>query len=323
MVQQEIKMAKIKIVADSACDIGFDTAKKYNIELIPMNIFFGDEKYKEGINIDSQECYDRIANAKSIWPTTSQPSPREFYNAYTKIFDDGYETILSIHVSSQLSGTLNSVNAAKNMFPGKDIIAIDSKTATHAFGLMVIEAAKLAKKGKTKEEILTRLKNSYIPNARVCGVVETLEYLHRGGRIGRAKKILGNLFNKKPLIQVKDGLVDSFGTSKGFEEGFNNFVKMAPIIFDNLNTDRVILGYASDDQHTQEFYEILKDLPNRPKNLEVKMIGPAIGVHLGPGALTIAWIGNWDELWYGSNLEYLSSTSTLASSTSGQTSSHQ
>ncbi len=291
-------MAKVKIVVDSASDISSEFADKHDIDIIPLNIFFGEEKYKEGINITANECYSRLEKQKNPWPKTSQPSPKEFYQTYDKYINNGYQSILSIHLSQNLSGTLNSVNIAKQMFPGKDIIPIDSNTVTHPFGLIVEEAAKMLKNGISKEEVLNRLKHIYIPNARICGVVDTLEYLHRGGRIGQAKKILGTLLNKKPLIQVKNGIVESFGTVKGFDEGFRNFVKMVPIIFDNLITDTVWLGYAGDNHHTMELYDAIKDLPNRPKNLEVKVIGPAVGVHLGPGAMTIAWIGNWDESWY-------------------------
>lgn len=291
-------MAKVKIIVDSASDISPEFAEKYDIEIIPLNIFFGDEKYKEGINITADECYTRLAKEKNPWPRTSQPSPKEFYQSYDKYINNGYQSILSIHLSQNLSGTLNSVKTARQMFPGKDIISVDSNTVTHPFGLIVEEAAKMLKNGHSKEDVLKRLQNTYIPNARICGVVDTLEYLHRGGRIGRAKKILGTLLNKKPLIQVKDGIVESFGTVKGFEEGFKNFVNMIPTIFDNLITDTVWLGYAGDNHHTMELYDAIKDLPNRPKNLEVKVIGPAVGVHLGPGAMTVAWIGNWDELWY-------------------------
>ena len=291
-------MAKTKIIVDSGCDIFPDVAKKYDIEVVPLNIFFGDEKYKEGINITANECYNRLTKHKNPWPRTSQPSPREFYQAYDKYINNGYGSILSIHLSQNLSGTLNSVNTAKQMFPGKDIVAVDSNTVTHPFGLIVEEAAKMLKNGRSKEEVLTRLNNTIIPNARICGVVDTLEYLHRGGRIGRAKKILGTLLNKKPLIQVKNGTVESFGSVSGFDEAFKNFVNMVPIIFDNLITDTVWLGYAGDNHHTMELYDAVKDLPNRPKNLEVKVIGPAVGAHLGPGAMTIAWIGNWDESWY-------------------------
>ena len=102
----------------------------------------------------------------------------------------------------------------------------------------------------------------------------------------------------KPVLQVKDGFVDSFGKVKGFDEAFNNFVKMVPKVFDNLITDTVWLGYAADDENVKRLYEAIKDLPNAPKEIKIYEIGPTVGVHLGPKSMTISWIGNWDTDWF-------------------------
>ncbi|HUT80303.1 MAG TPA: DegV family protein [Candidatus Bathyarchaeia archaeon] len=291
-------MSKIKIITDSTCDIPIDLAKKYDIDVVPLNIFFGEEKFKDGVSITANEVYQRIQTDKSIWPSTSQPSTREFLEYYNKAFDQGYETVISIHITPNMSGTLNSVNLAKQMLPDKDLVIIDSNTVTHPFGLTVYETAKLVKEGKNKESILNTLKNSFVPKANICGVVETLEFLHRGGRIGRAKKVLGTLLKKKPVLELTEGSVNSFGAVTGFEEGYEKFVALAPKIFDNLITDTVWLGYADNKTRTDDLYQAIKDLPNAPKEIRVVEIGPAVGVHLGPGVLTIAWLGNWDNNWF-------------------------
>ncbi|NHJ86876.1 MAG: DegV family protein [Asgard group archaeon] len=291
-------MSKIKIITDSTSDIPSHIAKKYNIDVIPLNIFFGDEKYKDGINITAKDVYKRIQEEKNPWPRTSQPSAREFLEFYNKAFDNGTETVISIHITSNMSGTMNSANLAKQMLPEKDLILIDSNTVTHPLGLVVLETAKLVKQGMEKEKIVNAINNTFIAKSEICGVVDSLEYLHRGGRIGRAQKILGSLLKMKPLLHMVDGQVDSFGKVKGHEEAFSNYVRMVPKIFSNLVTDTVWLGYAEDNHYTKELYESIKDLPNAPKHLEMYEIGPAVGVHLGIGSMTMAWIGQWDTNWY-------------------------
>ncbi len=289
---------KIKIITDSTSDIPPEVAKKLNIDVVPLNIFFGEEKFKDGVTISASEVYQKLQENKGPWPTTSQPAARDLLPYYNKAFDDGYETVISVHVTSNMSGTLNSVNLAKQMVQDKDLVIIDSQTVTHSLGLIVHELAKKVQAGDSKEKLLNVLNNSLIPNAQICAVVDTLEYLHKGGRIGRAQKILGTLLNMKPVLQVKDGFVDSFGKVKGFDEAFSNFVSMVPKVFDNLLTDTVWLGYAADDENAKKLYEEIKDLPNTPKDIQIYEIGPTVGVHLGPKSMTISWIGNWDTNWF-------------------------
>ncbi|MHA1221504.1 MAG: DegV family protein, partial [Candidatus Heimdallarchaeota archaeon] len=182
-------MSKIKIITDSTSDIPPKVAKKLDIDVVPLNIFFGEENFKDGVTISAQEVYNRIMTQKKPWPRTSQPSAKDFLEYYNKAFDGGYETVISIHVTPKMSGTLNSVNLAKQMLPDKDLVHVDSNTVTHPLGLVVYEAAKLVKKGKSKDEVLTALKDNLVPKANICGVIDSLEYLHRGGRIGRASRV--------------------------------------------------------------------------------------------------------------------------------------
>ncbi|NPE06816.1 MAG: DegV family protein [Asgard group archaeon] len=289
---------KIKIVTDSTSDISPKIAKKLNIDVVPLNIFFGEEKFKDGVSISASEVYQRLQNKKGPWPTTSQPAARDLLPYYNKAFEEGYETIISVHVTSNMSGTLNSVNLAKQMVQDKDLVIVDSNTVTHSLGLIVYELAKHVEAGKSKDKLLNILNNTLIPNAQICAVVDTLEYLHKGGRIGRAQKVLGTLLNMKPILQVKDGFVDSFGKVKGFDEAFDNYVKMVPKVFDNLLTDTVWIGYAADDENAKRLYEAIKDLPNAPKEIDIYEIGPTVGVHLGPKSMTMSWIGNWDTDWF-------------------------
>lgn len=292
----DIKMAKIKIVTDSTSDISPELAKKHNIEVIALNIFFGDDHFKHGVDITASEVYGMMESGIYDWPRTSQPSAKEFMEVYNKVFEEGYDAIISIHITQKMSGTTNSAQLAINQLEGKDITLIDSNTTTLPLGLLVIEAAKLVKTKKSKKEILKKI-DEYVTNSQIWGVIDTLENLHKGGRIGRAKKILGTLLNKKPLMQVVDGQVDSFGSVKGHEEGFAKFMQSMPKIFDNLMTDTIWLGYADTPEYVEKALEEIKKLPNAPKNIELVEIGPAVGVHVGPGVMLIGFIGKWDTKW--------------------------
>ena len=289
-------MAKIKIVTDSTSDISPELAKKYNIEVMALNIFFGEDHFKHGVVITASEVYGMMESGIYDWPRTSQPSAKEFMEVYNKIFDEGYDSIISIHITQNMSGTMNSAQLAKNQLKDKDITLVDSNTVTLPLGLVAIEAAKLVKTKKSKDEILKQI-NEYVATSQIWGVIDTLENLHKGGRIGTAKKILGTLLNKKPLMQVKNGLVDSFGSVKGHEEGFTKFIDSMSIIFDNLETDSIWLGYADKKEYIEKAYNKIKEIPNAPKNIEIVEIGPAVGVHIGPGVMLIGWIGKWDTKW--------------------------
>ncbi|MHA1244441.1 MAG: DegV family protein [Candidatus Heimdallarchaeota archaeon] len=289
-------MAKIKIVTDSVSDISPELAKKYNIEVLALNIFFGEDHFKHGVTISASEVYGMMESGIYDWPRTSQPSAKEFMEVYQKVFDEGYDAIISIHVTQKMSGTTNSAMLAKNQFKDKDITIIDSNTATLPLGLLAIEAAKLVKTKKSKKEILKKIKD-LTSKSHIWGVIDTLENLHKGGRIGRAKKILGTLLNKKPLVQVEDGLVDSFGSVKGHEEGFSKFIGTMPKIFEQLETDTIWLGFADKIEYVEKARDQIKEMPNAPKNIELVEIGPAVGVHVGPGVMLIGWIGDWDTNW--------------------------
>ena len=291
-------MSKIKIVTDSTSDLPKELAEEYDISVIHLNVFFGDEKFIDRITISPSEFYGMCESGIYDWPTTSQPSAKDFLKLYDSIFEEGYDSIISIHISPNLSGTLNSVQLAINQRPDKDITMINGNTVTLPLGLLALFAAKLVKEGKSKDEIVKMLKEELVPNSRIVGVLDTLDYLHKGGRIGRAKKILGTLLKKKPLIQVKDGFVDSFGTIKNHDEGFEGLMNIAPKVCDNLLFDTLWVGYTNNKALGDKVEAAVKKLPNAPKHILQVDIGPSVGTHIGPNVMALAWVGKWNEDWF-------------------------
>jgi DegV family protein with EDD domain len=291
-------MAKTKILTDSTSEITKEMAEELNIEVIPLNVFFGDEKFKDRINITPNEFYGMCESGIYDWPTTSQPSAKEFKEKYNQILSNGYDSILSIHISSELSGTLNSVEVAKKELQDKDITSIDVRSTTIQQGVVVEAAAKLLQEGKNKEEVIKKLKEEYIPNSHVVGLVDNLDYLYKGGRIGRAKRFLGKLLNKKPVIKVKDGLVDSLGSVTGEDEAFENLVRLTKNIFDHLLVELVWIGYTDDESKAQKVYDAVKDHPKAPSEIRIVQIGPTVGAHIGLGVMAVSWIGDFKEEWF-------------------------
>ena len=203
---------EIKIVTDSTSDLDKDTAKNLSVEIVPLNVHFGDEVYKDGIEINSDDFFDKLING-TVFPKTSQPSVGEFIDVYEKLGNDGSD-IISIHISDQLSGTINSARQAAKHLEGKiKVHIIDSKQISISLGLITISAATAVKEGKTLNEVLD-LTESLIARSHVFTALDTLEYLEKGGRIGKAKSLVGKILNFKPIIGSADGIIDAFGRGR-------------------------------------------------------------------------------------------------------------
>lgn len=276
----------IAIVCDSTADLPPELVKEYGIHIVPLKVHFGEEDYRDGVDISPREFYQKM-QASEVLPTTSQPSPGEFAESYRSIFEQGKDTIISIHISAHLSGTHRSAIVAKSMLPGADIELVDSQQASTVLGLIVLEAARAAKAGKTKGEILT-LVNEMMAKIRVFFMVDSLEYLEKGGRIGKAQAVLGSLLNIKPILTLEEGIIVPAAKTRGRAKGIEQLLSRMQT---NIGTgEQSLMGIM----HAVE-YDGMVNLKNkvrdkwRPLELVVSDIGPVIGTHVGPG--TIALIG--------------------------------
>jgi DegV family protein with EDD domain len=291
-------MSNIKIITDSTSDLTPEMAKKMDITVIPLSIIFGEKEYKDGVDLTPNEFYKLLADPDQPWPRTNQPTPKDFHHYYQEAIDEGYDSILSIHITPNMSGTVNSANIASKNFSEDKITIIDSNTVTHPLGLIVYETAVLLKEGLTEKEIIERIQQDFIPNARIISVIDSLDNLYRGGRIGRAQKFFGTLLKMKPLMRVHEGFVESFGKTRGHDEAFKKLVKMAPKIFDNLLTDRLWVGYTDRKDESKKLLEEIEKIKNCPSNVRLVRMGPSIGTHVGLGMMSFSWIGDCNLEWY-------------------------
>lgn len=272
----------VRIVTDSTSDIPKEVARDLRIEIIPATIQWNGEILRDGIDIDSDEFYHRLTTS-AHQPTTSQPSPGDFVKVYQSL-EGGADGIVSIHISSKLSGTCQSALLAKQMLEQKlPIEVIDSKYNSMGLGLISIAAARVARAGGKLHEVLEETKRA-ISQIRMLGIFATLKYAIAGGRINKSFGKVASVLNIKPLLTFKNGEVAMAGLSTSYSKGVNkifDFVKNnAPII------DMAIVHSAIPEEAMKLRERMGAVFPE--KKILVAPLGPSLGVHGGPGVLLVS-----------------------------------
>ena len=276
-------MAKIALVADSTADLPEDLRKKWNIHVIPLKVRFGSEEYYDH-EITSEEFYRRLEEADEL-PKTSQPSPEEFMNLYRELLGD-YQEVISVHLSSALSGTLNAANIAKERLKA-NIHLVDSKTISLGFGLMVVDIARRIREGMDSVQIIDGM-SKVRQNIETLFTLNTLEYLQKGGRIGRVQGFLGSVLNIKPVVRVgDDGVYQTYGNARSQRKALDLIVSA----FDKLAQGRkkvsLAVGHGGALQAGKYLQEALQNALQIKTSLFAQ-VGPVIGVHTGPGTVGAA-----------------------------------
>jgi DegV family protein with EDD domain len=273
---------KVKIVTDSTADMPAAIIKELDVAVVPEYVLFGDQVLRDHIDINEDEFYQRLLNAP-VHPKTSQPTPQDFASVYSICAREA-DAIISIHLSSKLSGTYSSAVQGKNMInTGCQIEIIDSQTVSIALGLAVIQAAKTAKSGMDLKSIVNELRQ-IMTKVHILMLLDTLKYLAKGGRIGKAKALLGSLLNIKPLLIVKDGELVPSNQVRTRSKGIDlllDFVKNAGEI-----EDLAVLHSTTPDEALALAERLSSIFPK--ERIILSRLGPALGVHGGPGVLAIA-----------------------------------
>jgi DegV family protein with EDD domain len=279
----------IRIVTDTDANLPQSVLDEFNIVAVPIHIIFGDQVMRERVDFTDAEAFARMSAAPEL-PTTSQPAPGDFKDAYDAILSASPDaTIMSIHVSGKVSGTVVSARQAAELFPNADIRLFDTLSASLGQGLMVREAARLARDGASAEDILTQLEIMR-DGMRVLFVLNTLEYLARGGRIGKASHLMGTLLDLKPILKLEDGVIDAHSRQRTWKRAV--FAIKSLVLEKEQGASGPlhigIIHAVSEDQARS-----MADDFNRQLNPTVSLlgeIGPGLGVHTGPGALGVCWV---------------------------------
>lgn len=273
----------IRIITDTMCDVPEYCIKRYNIRVMPLTVHFGEETYKDGVDLTLDEFLKKLEESETM-PTTSQVPPLEFYETFKEETDKG-NSIVAILGSSELSGTYNSAVVAKEQLKEADIHVIDSGGVTLGAGMLVIKAARLAEQGLSSEEIAKNIEESK-QRMKYILVVDTLKYLHKGGRLSLSASVLGSILNIKPILTMKDGKLELFEKARGIKKALS--IVMDTIKDNGWSLDDKIIGinHIADPEHMRILEEyITKEY--KVKEIIRGEVGSVVATHGGPGAVAI------------------------------------
>lgn len=273
-------MRKIAIITDTASDLSVIDIEKYNIKMLHYQIVYRDHIYKDQLEINSKQVLDQLE--KEI-PSTSLPSLEEIHRVFNEILEEGYKEVIVIPISSGLSGCFNAVSMVKDEYEGLKTIVFDSRTLSAPQGVLAVEAAKLADKGASLEEIVKHLEEVR-SNQHTMFIVDTLKYLVHGGRIGHVSATIGNLLNLKPIITIgDDGKYETVAKMRGRTKAIHYFAEEVSKILESGGSYKIYFSHADGEEIKTA---IIKEIKEKYPNISIEgdsWISPVACVHCGPG----------------------------------------
>lgn len=275
---------KIAVLVDSCCDVPKEYVNQYGMYVIPLKIIYKESEYLDGVDITPEEVYQGLT--KEI-PKTSLPSGELIISIFDQIKAEGYEKIIAVTLSSGLSGTNNMINLLAKDYEGLDIFVLDSKNISMGGGFHAIQAARYIENGMSFEAIQKQLLSD-VPKSKIFFVVETLEYLQKGGRIGLVASLLGNALNLKPIISCNsEGIYYTVAKVRGRKQSISKTKELAlEYAAQHKRYNIAILNGNAKELAHEVHQSLIEFLPNAEVFIE-KQISPALGVHTGPGAIGI------------------------------------
>lgn len=273
---------KIALITDSSCDLPEEIIRKHSIFTLPLRVIYPDREYRDGIDITPQEVYDRMPDEI---PKTSMASPLDCTNLLQSIRDQGIKNVLSINISSGLSGTFDMIKMVSKDFPDLNIVAIDSKSLSIGLGFMVLEAAKMISQGLKIDEIKEKM-ITLREKIKIFYCLPILEYLKKGGRINTVAATIGDIMDIKPIISInEEGKYYSHSKVRGRKKSLEKLVEIAKEISEGHMVNLAVM-HGNAEKEALKIKETLSNLPN-VKDIIFGQIGPALGVHTGPGLVGV------------------------------------
>lgn len=281
---------KTAIVTDSTAYIPKQLLDQYEIHVAPQVLIWGEETFKDGVDIQPTEFYSRLKNAK-VMPSTSQVTPTGFQRIFSELIEKDYD-IVAILIAATLSGTISSAIQAKGMLPDANIEIVDSQTTAMAMGFQVLEAAKAAQSGASMAECVSVAKHAQ-QHTGVVFAVDTLEFLHRGGRIGGANRFLGTALNIKPILEVVNGRIEPIERVRTRKKSLTRLVEL----IEERIAGRTPISLATLHANAAEEAQDLLNEASERLQPHVKIfseVSPVIGTHAGPGTLGLAFMAGFE-----------------------------
>jgi len=276
---------KIAIVTDSTAYIPADIIKQHNIHVVPLSVNFGEETYREGFDMTTEEFYARMKKEKEL-PSTSQPAIGEFVSLFEQL-SAHYDAVISLHLSGKFSGTFNAAQSAGGMVDHIAVYPFDTELSAMVQGLFVIAAAEQAELGKSPEEILIYL-NDMKARTRAYFMVDDLTNLQKGGRLNSAQAILGSVLNIKPILHIVDGLIVPYEKIRTRKKAIKRIIGMLEDDAKEKELEKVVFIHGNNEKAALKLRDQFAE-----KHPEVETIisyfGPVIGTHLGDNSIGVAW----------------------------------
>ena len=280
-------MSRIAIVTDSSVNVPSGIQRECGMHVVPLKVIFNGQTFQDGIDLAPARFYELLRAASEL-PTTSQPSTGDFVEVYSRLSEEA-DAIVSIHLSELLSGTIKSALAARELVNHVPIEVVDSRSVSLGLGFMVMAAARAAQQGKGLPEV-TAATQRLIPKMNIIFVVDTLKYLHMGGRIGGASAMLGSALKIKPLLHIRDGEVSPLERVRSKCRAID---RMLEIMAQRLeeDSDGVLRAAVVHADRADEALELQEKVLSRfqPAESYLTDLTPAVGVHVGPGTLGLGW----------------------------------
>ena len=272
----------VSIVTDSTCDISRESVERFDISVVPAYVLFGEEAYRQGIDINPTQFYARLQSSPQL-PSTSQPTPGDFTERFETLVAAGQQ-IVCITVPRQLSGTYNSAVQAASQFENGAVTVVDAGTASVGHMLQVIAAAEDASRTDATAESVAEAARVRAGSGYGYAMVDTLEYLQKGGRIGKAQAFMGSLLKVKPILRVADGEVLPVDRPRNLRRGLQ---RLEELVREAGSASKLAVAYTTDAAPAEDMLNRLGDLAS-PENTYTVQIGSAIGTHIGPGAIAVS-----------------------------------
>jgi len=276
-------LTKIAVLTDSTAYLPSPLIDQYSIHVIPLTVLWGDDALRDGVDITPAEFLQRL-NEDPVHPTTTQPNPEDFQLIYEQLSSD-HDAIVAPLISSKLSGTVNSAQSAKSTFSRVPVRVVDTQSTSMGLGFAVLAAARAAAQGMSLEDVEAAARSA-AANTRVLFVVDTLEYLHRGGRIGGASKLLGTALSIKPLLHLNEGRVDALERVRTKGKAVSRMLELVTHYADGQPARVAVIHAGSPEEAEELKAQVAGQITC--EELHVADLSPAISIHTGPGTVGLA-----------------------------------
>ncbi|MFW9922415.1 MAG: DegV family protein [Candidatus Thorarchaeota archaeon] len=283
---------KIKLVTDITCDLSVEELQELDVDFVPVYVIIDGKKYKQPFETDTDQLYHFLIEEKRTI-STAAPAPGEFFNVFTRAFEEA-ESVIFLALHGKLSAIYQTAKmVAEQHFKDKDITILDTKTVSLAQAIIVQEAAQMVRDGKSKEEIIARV-NDCANNAVALPLLDTLEYLYRGGRIKLYQKLLGNFLGIKALIRIGTDGATVDGKVKGKKNAMIQIKMCGLQIQDHLKINRMFVAYTTNRELAEEVATFLKENGRKDVDVRIGQLGPVIGAHGGNDVVGYGFVGKYN-----------------------------